>query len=411
MRNTRDPSSSPSTLEFDVEVEKLVYGGNGLGRHEGKVVFVPYTAPGDLASVRPIEQKKKYVRAEVTGMRRPGPRRVEPPCPHFLRCGGCQWQHLEYGLQVDAKRDILAGLFAHHFPATRTLPIAMKASPRPYGYRSRARVQTRSISNQVSVGFFRHRSHDVQDIDECPLLIASLNHALKEVRGLCQSGALPAGGEWELAGTVEGDFAFAEVDAAPGTQGKTSPGVLFKSAGAFRYATTPAVFFQANEFMLEDLIATVLEDVPAGSAALDLYAGAGFFTLPLAGRFQAVTAVESNPRAHQLCVNNGSRAGLANIRALCADVRAWMRAAGSVTAPVFDLILLDPPRSGAEAEVIQTIAGWAPEVIVYVSCDPQTLVRDLALIPAREYRIERIIGLDLFPQTYHFETVAVLKRS
>lgn len=408
MRNKRRPPCL--NIEFDVEIEKLIYGGEGLGRHEGKVVFVPYTAPGDLASVHPQEQKKRYVRAEVARLRRSGPRRVQPPCPHFPRCGGCQWQHLEYGLQVDAKREILTELFSHRFPATRSLPIAMKASPRPYGYRSRARVQTRRTENQVSVGFFRYRSHGVEDITECPLLMPALNRALAEVRGLCQSGAVPAGGEWELAGTADGDRAFAEADPAPGAQGKTSPGLLIKRAGAFSYATTPAAFFQANEFMLDDLIATVLEDIPAGAAALDLYAGAGFFTLPLARRFQAVSAVESDPQAHRLCVDNADRAGLANIRALCSDVRTWMHAAGSVTSPAFDMILLDPPRSGTEAEVIQTIAGWAPELIVYVSCDPQTLVRDLALIPSREYRIDRITGLDLFPQTYHFETVVVLKR-
>ena len=136
----------------------------------------------------------------------------------------------------------------------------------------------------------------------------------------------------------------------------------------------------------------------------------GFFTLPLAQRFREVVAVESNRSAHQLCNRNAANARLNNIRTVCGDVEKWLRITGSIAAPAYDLILLDPPRTGAGPEVMKFLTEWAPETIVYVSCDPQTLTRDLVMLPASDYRIDTIAGFDLFPQTYHFETAVGLRR-
>jgi 23S rRNA (uracil1939-C5)-methyltransferase len=174
----------------------------------------------------------------------------------------------------------------------------------------------------------------------------------------------------------------------------------------------PQVFFQANDFMISELVATVQElgRIPKPGSALDLFAGIGLFSLPIARGFTEVTAVESSPAASRLCDENAVNCGLYNIRVVCADVAAWMKAVASVASPSFDLVLLDPPRTGAGQEIMQRIGEWAPETILYISCDPQTLVRDLAFLPIRDYRIDFVQGLDLFPQTYHFETVVRLKR-
>jgi 23S rRNA (uracil1939-C5)-methyltransferase len=183
-----------------------------------------------------------------------------------------------------------------------------------------------------------------------------------------------------------------------------------RQAGEFVFHASPSAFFQANEFMLEELIRAALGLATGGKSALDLYAGAGLFSLPLARRYGRVTAVESSPAAHDLCVRNIARAGLENLEAICADVLCWMEAVGGIAPLRLDLVLLDPPRTGAGIEVMHRLAEWAPEKIIYVSCDLQTLVRDLAALPARDYRIDSLTGLDLFPQTYHFETVAGLVR-
>jgi 23S rRNA (uracil1939-C5)-methyltransferase len=406
----RTPHAATGTT-FEIDIEKLVYGGDGLGRHEGKVVFVHFTAPGDRVEVRPIERKKGFVRAVVTRILKASPERNAPPCPHFGRCGGCQWQHLDYALQVETKRRILEEGFHHRFPETKNLQITMAACPKPYGYRSRGRVQMWGTGAQTAVGFFRYRSHEVEDVSSCPLFQASLNEALASVRAGRREGRFgPGENELEIAGAENGGWVCAEAEPGPSAGVDPLEEVLLRDVGGFVYAVAASVFFQANDFMLGELTSAVLKMAVGGISALDLYSGVGFFSLPLARRYRDVTAVESHPGAHQLCIRNIAHAHLENVRAVCADVHDWMRAVGSMAAPALDFILLDPPRSGAGPEVMKCITEWAPEGILYVSCDPQTLIRDLAMLPARDYRIDAIEGLDLFPQTYHFETVVHLKR-
>jgi 23S rRNA (uracil1939-C5)-methyltransferase len=148
---------------FTTVIEKLVYGGAGFGRHEGKVLFVPFSAPGDQLVVRPIVEKKTFIQAEVVRILKPGSGRVAPACPYYGKCGGCQWQHLDYSRQVEAKRQILEEIFHHRFPQTLKIPVTMKACVQPYGYRSRARVQLRGSGSKTSIGFFRFGSHSVED--------------------------------------------------------------------------------------------------------------------------------------------------------------------------------------------------------------------------------------------------------
>ena len=408
-RSQRSPASSRS---FELVIEKLVFGGEGLGHHEGKVVFVPFTAPGDRVEVRPLEHKKNFLRASVVRLLQPGPGRREPSCPYFGRCGGCQWQHIEYELQVETKRRILEELSHHRLPATGRIPIAMEASPLEYGYRSRARVQLRRTGPDAQVGFYRYHSRAVEDIASCPLFRPALNQALDHVRHAHREGEFGSEDrELDLACAEDGTWRFADAGDAMPEAGPDSGEVLCRSIGEFEYAVAPSAFFQANDSMLSSLIARVRDIAGSGLSALDLYSGVGFFSLPLARSFQNVVAVEGNLLAHRCCILNQTRARQENIRAVCADVRDWMGAAASMAPPAFDLILLDPPRSGAGPEVMRRLMEWTPETIVYVSCDPQTLIRDLAMVPATNYKIDIIAGLDLFPQTSHIETVVRLTRS
>jgi 23S rRNA (uracil1939-C5)-methyltransferase len=409
MEQNRGPAGRSTRLE--VEIEKLVYGGDGLARREGKVVFVPFTAPGDRLEICVAEQKKSLVRGLPVRVLVPGPERIDPACRHFGSCGGCQWQHLRYAFQVETKRRILEESFHHRFPETRERVISMRASAPPYGYRSRARIQLQGVGAHALAGFFRYRSHVVEDIDFCPLFMPPLNAALEHVRTLQREGQLGSEiSEMEIACATSGRWTCSAADAATSPAQNGDQEHLTKHAGGFAYNTLASAFFQANEFMLDALIEEVMQQVTGTGSVLDLFSGGGFFSLPLARRFQHVVAVESSPVAHGLCVGNALRAGLNNIRSICADVLTWMKAVGSVAAPGFDLVLLDPPRSGAGVEVMKSLAAWAPETILYVSCDHQTLLRDLAALPARDYRIESVTGLDLFPQTCHFETIVGLRR-
>src|SRR5437867_289868 len=176
------PNPKARAKEFEVRIEKLVYGGSGLGRHEGQVVFVPFTAPGDLVKVRATEWKKNYVRARAVEALEPGPGRQMPACVHFGSCGGCQWQHLEYDRQLEFKRKILEETFYHNLPETRGLTIGMTGSPQTFGYRSRARVQIRGFGVGTTVGFYQAQSHRVEDVEACPLFHPSLSAALSAAR-------------------------------------------------------------------------------------------------------------------------------------------------------------------------------------------------------------------------------------
>jgi 23S rRNA (uracil1939-C5)-methyltransferase len=408
---------------FEITIEKLIYGGHGLGRHQGKVVFVPFVVPGDRLLVRTIEGKKTFIRAETVKLLDPGPDREQPRCPHFGRCGGCQWQNLEYSRQVETKRKILEELLHHKLPETRDQLIPMSASPKPYEYRSRARLQLRGQGSGARIGFYRYLSHEVEDVEMCPLFTPMLNQALASVRSALCRGKIAPGvlqmaiacseeeARWEMAAVDaqldEGASSLADLaEAAP------IPLDLHRRIGDFAYAVSPAAFFQANDSMVSELTGSLQElAMDAGrSAVLDLYSGVGLFALPLARHYRRVVAVESSPLAARLCVMNAASAGILNLETHCSDVAAWMRGSGSPAKAGFDLIVLDPPRAGAGPEVMSRIQEWAPEAIIYVSCDPQTLCRDLSAIRPGTYQIDRIQGLDLFPQSYHFETIVRLKR-
>ena len=415
----KNPGKTPKA--FELTIEKLVYGGSGLGRHQEKVVFVPFSVPGDRLLVRPVEEKKTFIRGEIVRILKPGKGRVPPVCPYFEKCGGCHWQQLEYSRQVEAKRQILEEIFHHRFPQTREFPITMRACAQPFAYRSRARVQLRGSGPKASVGFFRSGSHSIQDIEHCPLFRPALNEALGSLRQFklkVDTDSSPQ--EMDMACSMEEDtWATAHVGADAdegistlfGTRRREEV-ILRRKIGEFLYSVTASVFFQANDFMVSELVAIVRESAKgAGNgSALDLFAGVGIFSLPLARQFAKVVAVENSPAACRLCSTNASAAGFSHIQVVCADVYAWLKSELPPGPHKFDLILLDPPRTGAGADIMGQIRERAPETILYVSCDPQTLSRDLTKISTCDYRIDLVEGLDMFPQTYHFETVVRLVR-
>jgi 23S rRNA (uracil1939-C5)-methyltransferase len=407
----------------EVLIEKLVFGGSGFARHEGKVVFVPFSAPGDRLVVRQVEEKKSFIRAEIVRILKHGNGRTTPVCAHFRKCGGCHWQHLEYSSQLEAKRQILEEAIYHRFPQARGLPIRMESCPQPFAYRSRARVQLRGAGEKALVGFFRPGSHTVEDVESCPLFRESLNEALGSVRQFklkVDHDSKPQ--EMDIAcSEEEGSWATARCGAPSADMGITTllgrrrgeDVVLRRSVGAFTYSVTASAFFQANDFMVAKLAALVqdLAKPLAGGSALDLFAGVGLFSLPLARQFAEVIAVENSALATRLCIQNARAAGFGNLQAECADVAAWIEMQERSAAGAYDLVVLDPPRTGAGPDVMKRISGMAPKRILYVSCDPQTLIRDLAAISPQDYAIRFVEGLDMFPQTYHFETVVLLDKN
>ena len=370
-------------------------------RDDGKAVFIPYAVPGDKLLVQSFAEKKNYIRAEILEILTAGTGRIKPACQYFGKCGGCNWQQIEYSRQVEAKRRILEELFHHRFPETKHLAITMQPCPMYFGYRSRVRLR-RHVGDKIAVGFFRAGSHIVEDIEYCPLLRPRLNEILPALR--------PISFHDEYNDIQEIDIACSEKDVVWSTaKGGGKPGKLLqRKVGEFTYNVVAGAFFQANDFMIDALVSHVMDCTPQNSGnAIDLFSGAGLFSLPLARRFSAVTAVEYSRMSHKLCEMNANAAGIKNIEAVCADVAGWLNLR---KAPRFDCIVLDPPRTGADTGVMEQIDRLSPATIVYVSCNPQTLVRDLERLNIDCWRIVSVAGFDMFPQTHHFETVVHLHK-
>jgi 23S rRNA (uracil1939-C5)-methyltransferase len=398
---------------IEVRAERLAYGGDAVARFEGLAVFVPLAAPGDRLRVRITERKERYARAVILEIVSPSPSRRIPPCSLFGVCGGCQLQHLSYDAQIEAKigfvRDALARIGRIEWPHS----IAVRRA-QEFQYRARAQIKVEEAAidsgGELRIGFNKAGSRSVCDVADCLVLVPELNNALKDLRtGL------------KLAKTKGRKGLPEEIEmAAARTTVAVSPRVGGLGAGAIEHIVRGAgyrfsveTFFQVNPFLLDDLVREAV-DGAAGRLAIDLYAGVGLFTIQLARSFDRVVGVESDPVAAGFARENIAANKAANIEFHNERVEAWLKRSvggfekGNSERP--DIILLDPPRGGA-SEAIPLILDLRPKRITYVACDPTTLARDLGKLVGSAYKIEAITALDLFPQTYHIETVVKLSRS
>jgi 23S rRNA (uracil1939-C5)-methyltransferase len=382
-----------------VEITKIVPRGLGLAFTEGSTVFVPLAAAGDKLSVDVREVKGNTVFAEIVEVITPSEDRIVPPCPYFGRCGGCDFQQMSYPAQVNAKlemlRDCLHRIGKIDFDEINIIP-----SPLEFGYRSRA--QWHADVNERTIGYYKRLSHEVIDVEKCPIASEELNRTLAELRENI---------EWE---TIWGNRI--AIEAANGDDGGISiysseltlPTVEISAEAAgerFRYSARS--FFQGNRSIVDKLVSLAI-DGASGDTAIDLYSGVGLFALPLARKFKRVTAVEDNNEAVDFAEINARRAELANISFIRKKVDAFVRDAAAASA---DFVLLDPPRAGGSKETVKNIARIAAKEISYVSCEPSILARDLRWLVDLGWEIVSITAVDMFPQTHHVETVVRLRKS
>ncbi len=379
----------------EVVVEKVVYGGEGLARHQGRALFIPYVAAGERVLVEIVQERAQWARARVQQVIEASADRRVPPCPYYGVCGGCQLQHLQYAAQRRVKLDFIRESLARlgGISWDREIPIL---SAEEFHYRLRAQLKVRVSEESVQFGYYRPASHEICAVDACPLLSPELNAALERLRR-------------------EPPERFASVRTmalAHGEDGRISvhpsdrPSQVLWTVGAFTYRFDARVFFQANRFLLSELQRLVVEG-EEGERALDLFCGVGFFTLPLARRFAEVVGVESDARAVAWARRNARENGVTNCRFVCDRAEVWLAREGARWSSV-DLVVLDPPREGATRALRDALLRLAPRRIIYVSCNPTTLARDLKVLRAGGYVLASLVALDLFPQTFHIETVATL---
>ena len=419
--------------DFTLEIESLTYGRYGIGRIDHQVFMVPSTVPGDKISARLTDAKENYALGEMVRLLEPSPLRQTPPCPYVNDCGGCPWQQVQYQAQLKAKEQSVADALRRigKLSGFELRPII--ASPREYQYRRRIRLQSNKAKR---IGFFRPASHDLVEIEACLIADPALNRAIYPLRSwvneldtTLEHVELVTGDEPNevvAVGKVAGDFIPRDdsacarlIDPANGINGLVLHGdncrkqwghtaVSIRAADGIDFKVTGDVFTQVNSEgnrkLHEELMAAGCFE--KNDEILELYAGAGNFTLSVAKRVREVVAVESERRSIDSGKRSTQRNGIGNIRWICAHVPAAVKQLTQERRR-FSKIILDPPRAGAKG-IERNVSSLGAETILYVSCNPATLARDLSVLARHGYKLVFVQPLDLFPHTFHVETLAVM---
>jgi 23S rRNA (uracil1939-C5)-methyltransferase len=437
--------------EVEIAIEKMAFGGAGLGHVEGKVCFVPFTAAGDTARVLITKNKKSYLEGELLECTTPSDVRTEPPCDVFGQCGGCCWQHLPYEVQVKAKQEIFGEILGRTARVAPEVILPMIPAPSPYGYRSRAQFKIRSINGSIHLGFYRQGSHYVIHMPgECRIANDYVNLICATLLPLLTNFPDPqrlpqidvATGDdgdalllfhyigerpdeivvWlenSIPGRVQVTGVFLQVGRKATMRkvwGKervsyTIPADLFPNLTEMKLFFRCGGFSQVNYRQNLALIETVLAwaDLRGTERVLDLFCGNGNFSLPLARLCAEVVGIEDYEQSIEDAVNNARLNDIPNARFHCMAAEHGLRKLAE-SGEHFDIVLLDPPRTGA-LETVRLIADVSPERILYVSCNPPTLARDIAELQKKEYEVVASRAVDMFPQTYHIESITLLQKS
>jgi 23S rRNA (uracil1939-C5)-methyltransferase len=406
----------------EIEINTMTFGPYGVGRIDGKSVMVPHSAPGDLLDVAFKSERRDYAIARIDRIIRPGASRRDPPCQFLPRCGGCDWQQIEYPDQVALKAQLIAAEFRHVLGLELDANGLVEAAPSEFAYRSRTRFKT---SAGGGVGFYEAGSTSIVEIDRCMVAAAPdrIPRALAAALGRRCT-------EIEVVSDNAGEVQIATLAKAPGNAEVSRAhrvmrddvavrGIVLRGGNAREVVGDASIFCeiepnciieidadlfsQINRAQNLKLVAEVIAmaAVAEGTGVLDLFCGAGNFSLPLARRGARVTGVDADTLAIAGAQRNAARIGLKDAQFIA------MKAAE--TARFFDraryrpdLVIVDPPRTGA-LELMESVARLRPRAVIYVSCDTTTLVRDLQKLGANGYEIDRVRGFDFFPNTHHAE--------
>jgi 23S rRNA (uracil1939-C5)-methyltransferase len=395
--------------EAETVVERIVPGGFGLGFGGGRTLFVSRAAPGDRVRVRIDREHGRVAHASIVDILEPGPDRVPEAHPLLSRCGA-DFQHLRYDAQLAAKSGMIADSLRRIGGIDLPEPVLVAPSPAVWEYRARA--EWRHDPSHLALGYFEAGTRRVVDLAEDPFVVPALGERYQQLREKLNAGRLP---EWatELRAAAGDDgISFAPPLELP------QPLPVHATVGGERYEYDADCFFQANQFVLDSLVAEALRFAPevgappspASRLAIDLYCGVGLFTVPLGRRFGQVIGVEGQPRAAEFAARNVAAAGLTHARIRTDSVERWLEGAYRSHGRT-PFVLLDPPRTGLPAHGLRVLPRLRASRITYVACDPSTLARDLKGLLASGYELTSVAAFDMFPQTHHVEIVTHLQRT
>jgi len=367
--------------KISLTIHDLAFGGEGVGRIDDFVVFVPFVIVGETVEVEITEVKKNFARAKLLRVVTPSPERVTPECRYFTQCGGCQYQHIGYAAQLRFKHKQIADLFERFGKIARELVAPVIPCPSPYGYRNRImiRSQWNGPAKKLEIGFIRADNNFVVDIEECKIAEPVLNEQIKEVR----ANPPPKGGIKVVLRVQPENWNVPE-----------------------------SSFFQNNFFLLPKLVETVRGFLKSSGAKhlVDLYCGVGFFGIETADVVESFVGVESDQLAIKAARKNAETRNIKNGEFIAAQVEDILPELLQKFSPERTAVILDPPRKGCWPETLRLLRETRPAQIIYVSCHPATMARDLNILCAEGvFELARVQPLDMFPQTQHVECVADLR--
>lgn len=450
MQANNETAASAGQAHEEVRIERMGYGAAAIGRlSSGKTVFVDGGAPGDLAEIEVVEEKERFTRARLARIIEPSEaRELKMKCT--AGCGGCPWAHLRYDAQIDAKRRAVVDALVRtaHVEATRAEELvgACVPSKRQWGYRNKLELACGTdAAGHFTLGFYREGTHEVTNPGSCPLANRYIERAPKALRGALRflqrsqdlgiyrvgvrgslrthsveialwtpPSAFPRAAVARTLKDALKATSIVRVLADEGAQRKVKKIEVLEGRGLWeedlsgaRFLTAAPSFFQVNTAQAEKLVALVIEGlaVEEGSYVADLYAGGGTFSIPLAQAGADVVAVETVASSIRDLRRNADE-NRVDVEAICGDVARELPDLGEL-----DALVVDPPRAGLAKGVVDSIASARPAKVAYVSCDPQTWARDVALFEQRGYRLRTATPVDMFPQTYHVETVSIFERT
>ncbi len=417
-----------------VEIEKIVYNGYGLAKKDGKTYFIPYVLPKEEVSIKEYQQKKDYIVAYPENIIKPSPYRIEPLCKYFKICGGCDFLHTTYEYQLSLKKDILIDQLKR-IGKIETYIEKIIPSTNPFNYRNRVQLKF----DGKNLGFYKRDSHEVVDIDSCLITKEDINKIINPLKRFLFKYAISPnqiqifsnGKNEKLLKFVFSDSSQIanvihdltlyreEIDEKIKGVGLyikedrvilIGEDIIFENVKDYKFRVSIDSFFQVNIFQIENLIDEVVNEFKDSSykKVVDFYCGVGTLTIPVCNYVKNVLGIESNPEAVKDAKANVKHNKLSNVKFLKAKTDKGLKY-GKDFIP--DVVIFDPPRSGLNKKIIFEISDIKSiEKVIYVSCEPSTLARDLKDFTSRGFKLKSIKLLDMFPQTYHIESISVLER-
>jgi tRNA/tmRNA/rRNA uracil-C5-methylase (TrmA/RlmC/RlmD family) len=382
MHNATPESSVPAFgSRLTVTIDDIAFGGEGVARVKDFVIFVPFVVVGEEVQVEITEVKKKFARAQLLRVLKPASERVAPPCRYFGECGGCQYQHIEYAAQLRLKHKQITDLFQRIGGLAGTVIEPVIPCQQPYGYRNRIMIRSQwdKVKQGLNIGFIRHDNRLVVDIEECKVAEPALSEQIKHVR------------------------------AHPPPKGGLKVVLRIAPEG---WDVPRDSFFQNNFFLLPGLVESVRERVRESGARhlVDAYCGVGFFAIELADLVESFAGIEIDQIAIRAARGNAAKRGRSNGEFVSGDVTTVLPELLTRFSAAATAVILDPPRTGCSQAILELLRETRPRQIIYISCHPATLARDLnVLLRERVYELLKVVPLDMFPQTQHIECVADLR--